>query len=727
MSRGILQKLEITERTANRWRIKLGGLGPPDSRKLRSFARTTLLMTSVCWAGTTNAATEVNNVLLTSEPKGAHWAGYGRTFNEQRYSPLDQINAGNVKRLGLASYLDLPDMHTVTTVPLAVDGILYFAAGYSVIHAVDAKSGKLLWRHDPEVGELHPDKQRRAWGSRGLAIWKGRLYAGTVDGRLIAVDARTGKQVWSVMTLEEGDSRYITGAPRVFGDKVIIGHGGADYGAVRGYVTAYDTETGKQAWRFYIVPGNPADGFENEAMAMAAKTWTGEWWKFGGGGTVWNAMTYDPEFKRIYLGTGNGAPWNRKIRSPGGGDNLFLCSVLALDAETGEYVWHYQTNPGETWDYNSAMDMVLATVEIEGQERKVLMHAPKNGFFYVIDRETGKLISAEKIVEVTWAEKIDLATGRPVETPNARYEKGPALIRPGDSGAHSWHPMAFNPDTGLAYIPARDVPGFYSDEGLDIENWAFEPGFHYATGLSTAGGSEDVPTDQATSSLLAWNPVTQTEAWRIPTPGAFGGGIMTSRGNLVMQADPDGKLNAYRADNGELLWSFDLGVGTLSPPITYLVDGKQVVSILAGWGGSVQAYGALTAQEGWVGRGQARRVMTFVLDGKAELPKPQQQQALKPIIDAEFALDSGKVARGNSVYGAQCVICHGIGAVAGGYAPDLRASPIPLAAEGFSSIVREGALKHRGMPGFSELTDADLEAMRHYIRKRARDAVTHSP
>lgn len=691
--------------------------------KMRHLYLIACLVSSACWG----SATVVDNNLLASDPEGANWAGYGRTFDEQRYSPLDQINADNVKNLSLASYLDLADMHTVTTVPLAVDGIVYFAAGYSVIHAVDGKTGELLWRYDPELWKTHPDMLRRAWGSRGLAFWKGHIYVGTMDGRLLAVDASTGELVWSATTTEEGDSRYITGAPRVFNDKVIIGHGGAEYGAVRGYVTAYDAMTGKQAWRFYITPGNPADGFENEAMAMAAKTWTGEWWKFGGGGTVWNAMTYDPEYNRIYLGTGNGAPWNRKIRSPGGGDNLFLCSVLALDADTGDYIWHYQTNPGETWDYNSSMDMVLATMELEGKQRKVLMHAPKNGFFYVLDREDGQLISAEKFAKATWAEKIDLRTGRPVESPNARYEDGPVLIWPGDTGAHSWHPMAFNPQTGLAYIPAREVFGYYSDEGVDIENWAYEPGFQFANGLSTKVSSEEVPTDLATSSLLAWNPVTQQEAWRIPTPGAFGGGIMTSAGNLVMQADPEGKLNAYRADSGELLWSYDLGVGSLSPPITYQVGDTQYVSILAGWAGSVQAFGALTAKEGWVGRQQPRRLMTFALNGKAELPKPQQQQPLSPIVDAGFKIDTQKAARGQAVYAAKnCIICHGVGAVAGGYAPDLRASPIPLSTEGFSAVVREGLLLQRGMPSFSELRDDELEAMRHYIRRRAHETAALS-
>lgn len=684
------------------------------------------LLWSIC-ATAGDAPVLVDKSLLTDDPSGVHWAGYGRSYNEQRYSPLDEISEATVGRLGLLWALELPEVHTVTTVPIAANGIIYFAAGYSVVHAVDARTGKLLWRYDPDVHKVAEGRQRRAWGSRGLALWKERLYVGTVDGRLIAVDAANGEQIWSVQTTEPDDSRYITGAPRVFNDKVIIGHGGADYGATRGYVTAYDTETGKQVWRFYVVPGNPAEGFESEAMAMAAETWTGEWWKFGGGGTVWNAITYDPDYNRVYLGTGNGSPWNRKIRSPGGGDNLFLSSVVALDADTGEYVWHYQTNPGETWDYNSAMDMVLADIELDGKPRKVLLHAPKNGFFYVIDRQSGELISAEKIVKVTWAEKIDLTTGRPVETPNARYEEGGVMIWPGSSGAHSWHPMAYSPDTGLTYIPARDMPGYYSDEGVDLENWTFDPGFHFANGLSTEAGSEDVPENLARSFLLAWDPRQQKEAWRIPTPGAFGGGIMTTGGNLVMQGDPEGQLNAYRADTGERLWSFNLGVGTLSPPITYQVEGRQYVSILAGWGGAVQAYGALTAKEGWVGRQSPRRLLTFALDGKAELDKTPEIQPPTPLPAADFVLDPQLIKKGRAIFTDSCTICHGVGVVAGGYAPDLRASAIPLASESFSAVVREGLMAARGMPSFAEFSDQDLEAIRHYIRYRARETARTAP
>jgi quinohemoprotein ethanol dehydrogenase len=678
----------------------------------RSFTSPAVALGLTLFAGLASATT-IDNAALNDEQDGRNWAAWGRTFSEQRFSPLDQINTETVGRLGLAWSMEVPDVWNVSTQPLAVDGTIYFAAGYSVIHAVDALSGQLLWKYDPKVD---PIKMRMAWGSRGMAYWNGKVYAGVQDGRLYALDARTGELVWETQTTEPGDNRYITGAPRVFNGKIIIGHGGADFGHVRGYVTVYDAETGQQDWRWYAVPGNPADGFESPELEMAAKTWTGEWWKFGGGGTVWNAMTYDPELNRIYLGTGNGSPWNHKLRSPDGGDNLFLCSVVALDADTGEYVWHYQTTPGESWDFNSTMDMVLATIEIDGKSRKVLMHAPKNGFFYVIDRETGKLISAEKLGKVTWADHIDMATGRPVEVPGARYENGEALIWPGSGGMHNWHPMAFSPDTGLVYIPTRELAGYYNDEGRDPRTWKMTPG----DVMGLKGFFDDIPKEAGSSALLAWDPAHQKKVWEQPTPGATNGGVIVTHGGLVFQGRADGRFVANDAATGAELWSHDMGVGTQAPPMSFEVDGKQYVSILAGWGGAPSLLGSLSAQHGWVGRQYPRRLLTFALDGKAVLPtSPAPIAKVEPIDDPAFVVDPTLAEQGKQLY-SRCVICHGTAAVAGGYAPDLRASPIPLSTEAFKAIVHDGGLLARGMPVFPELSDEDLDSLRHYIRERAR-------
>ncbi|WP_043764901.1 PQQ-dependent dehydrogenase, methanol/ethanol family [Algiphilus aromaticivorans] len=655
----------------------------------------------------------VDQTTLADPADGTNWAAWGRNFDEQRFSPLDQINRDSVDRLGLAWSYELDDVWSVSSQPLAVDGVIYMAVGYSEVYAIDAVSGELLWRYDPEVD---PKKMRMAWGIRGLAFWKGRVYVGVQDGRLIAIDAESGKPEWSVLTTKPGDNRYITGAPRVFNDTVLIGHGGADFGYVRGYVTAYDTETGEQRWRWHTVPGNPADGFENAAMEMAAETWTGEWWKFGGGGTAWNAMTYDPEFNRIYIGTGNGSPWNHKLRSPDGGDNLFLCSVVALDADTGEYVWHYQTTPGESWDFNSAMDMVLADLTIDGEPRKAMLHAPKNGFFYVLDREDGALISAEKLGKVTWAEGIDPETGRPIEVPGARYESGEALIWPGSGGVHNWHPMAFSPDTGLTYIPTREMAGYYNDEGREPRNWNLTS----EDPMGLKGFYDDIPANAGSSALEAWNPVTQSRAWEVETPGVANGGVIATAGDLVFQGRADGQLKAHDAASGAELWSFDMGVGTQAAPMTFSVGDRQYVAILAGWGGSQMLLGSLGAQHGWIGREHPRRLLVFALDGDAELPDAPPPSRPEPIEGADFVVDAAKAEQGKKIYGRFCVICHGTAAIAGGYAPDLRASSVPMSASAFDAIVQNGALLDRGMPNYPELTPEELEALRHYIRERAR-------
>lgn len=660
-----------------------------------------------------SAQADIDNAALSHTEDGRNWAAWGRTFDEQRYSPLDEINRDSVSRLGLAWTYELDKVWSVSSQPLAVDGVIYIAVGYSEVHAIDASSGQTLWSYDPQVD---PIKMRMAWGIRGLAYWKGRVYVGVQDGRLIALDAKSGELAWSVLTTEAGDNRYITGAPRVFNDSVIIGHGGADFGYVRGYVTAYDTATGEQRWRWHVVPGNPADGFENAAMEMAAKTWSGEWWTSGGGGTVWNAMTYDPEFNRIYLGTGNGSPWNHKLRSPGGGDNLFLCSVVALDADTGEYVWHYQTTPGESWDFNSTMDMVLADVQIDGAPRKVLMHAPKNGFFYVLDREDGALISAEKLGKVTWAERIDLHTGRPVEVPGARYENGEALIWPGSAGMHNWHPMAYSPDTGLMYIPTREMAGYYNDEGRDPRQWkmsADDP-------MGLKGFFDDIPTTAGSSAVLAWNPLTQRKAWEVETPGFSNGGLITTRGGLVFQGRADGRFVAMDDRTGEELWTHQMGVGTQAAPMSFSVNGQQHLAILAGWGGSQMLMGSLTAQHGWVGRNHPRRLLVYRLDADAALPAAPKPSRPSAIDDTDFVIDPAQAEAGKALYFRHCAICHGSGVVAGGYAPDLRASGIPLTQAGFTAIVRDGGLVSRGMPVFPEYSDEQLQALRHYIRQQAR-------
>jgi quinohemoprotein ethanol dehydrogenase len=664
--------------------------------------------------GSSTAVNLSEDALLSDESNGENWPAFGRTYGEQHFSPLTEINAGTVAGLRLAWYRDL-DPGNPVTIPVEVNGTIYFSSGLSVVQAVDALTGKLLWRYDSQAGERGGLEMRASWGIRGIAYWKGKVYTGTMDGRLIAIDANTGKQLWSVQTTRKGDGLFISGAPRAFEGKILIGQGGADSTLNRGYVTSYDAETGAKLWRFYVVPGNPANGFEDAAMAMAAGTWTGEWWKWGGGGEPWNDFTYDAETDTILIGTGNGFPWNQRIRSPGGGDNLFLCSMVALDATTGKYKWHYQFNPGESWDYNAAMDMQLAALTIDGQQRKVVMTAPKNGFFYVIDRTNGKLISAEKIAKVTWATSIDIKSGRPVEVPGARFPDGQDFeMWPGNVGAHSWMPMAYSPATRLVYIPKLESGIVYNDRGIDVEHWEHAPG---TVGQAFGTGVNDPL--QHTSALLAWDPVAAKEAWKVATVGGWNGGVLATAGNLVFQGQLNGRFSAYEADNGKELWHTSAQAAVLAAPITYAVGGHQYITVFAGIGTSasidVRMLGGLTFDN----RSQQRRMLTFRLGGSAKLPHAPPPYVLLPPPDPDYRSDAAQVARGNMLFGAYCLACHGYNAEAGGGGPDLRASTVPLSAQAFRNIVHDGALRNRNMPPFGELTEQDLSALRQYLRFRA--------
>jgi len=691
----------------------IGGLDLHISKKLSLILYPLFLL---C-AASLQAATIVDDSTLADETATDNWLGYGRTYSQQRFSPLKQINLSTIKDLKLDWYIDLPENGGLVSTPLVVDGVIYFVSHMSRVRAVDGQTGKLIWEYDPKVNEHTGNGLRAGWGhNRGIGIWKQKVFVATWDGRLNAIDRTTGKEVWSVQTFDPTQPLYITGAPLVFKGTVLIGNGGSEAGPNRGYVTAYDAETGKQKWRFYIVPGNPAEGFENSAMEMAAKTWTGEWWKYGGGGNAWNGFTYDPELDQLYIGTGNGSPWNRKIRSPGGGDNLFLCSIIALNPDTGEYLWHYQTTPGESWDYTSTMDIVLADLNIAGRNAKVLMQAPKNGFFYVIDRASGKLLSAEPFVETTWASHIDLETGRPVEIPGARYENGPGRVAPSPWGGHNWHAMSYSPQTGLVYIPAIHWSAIFSDELIDIEHW--QPTNFDVPNLGTTFVYDKLPE----SSLIAWDPVNNRAVWSVPLAGLWNAGTMTTAGDLVFQGKANGTFSAYNAATGDELWSFDTGLGISAPPISFSINDRQYISVLVGWGGSGAGAGTLNETKlGWAYKAQTRRLLTFSLEGKAQLPQAPAPAPAKPIMEPSFKTEAALVRQGSMEY-IRCVACHGIDAISTGMAPDLRASSIVLSGEAFTDIVRNGSRLKFGMPKYSQLTDEQLLAIRHYIREQAQQS-----
>jgi alcohol dehydrogenase (cytochrome c)/quinohemoprotein ethanol dehydrogenase len=651
--------------------------------------------------------------LDNAERDSGNWLSYGRTYSEQRYSPLAKISDSNAKQLGLAWYADLDTDRGQESTPLVIDGVLYVSTAWSMVKAYDAKTGKPLWSYDPQVPRELGVNGCCDVVSRGIAAWNGKIYVATFDGRLIAVDAKTGKDLWSVVTVDRTKPYTITGAPRVFKGKVVIGNSGAEYG-VRGYISAYDAETGKMVWRFYTVPGNPAEPFESKAMEMAAKTWAGEWWKEGGGGTVWDAISYDPELNLVYFGVGNGLEWPRARRSADKGDNLFLSSIVALNADTGAYVWHYQATPGEEWDFDAVQQLMLADLELGGKRRQVLMQANKNGFFYVLDRRTGQFISAKTFVNINWAKGIDERTGRPIENPGIRYSStGKAVqMMPGPDGAHTWHPMAFSPKTGLVYIPAQEIGKKFTplkDFQISPEGW-------------NLGVAVDGTPERKKGYLLAWDPVNQKEVWRADHRGPWNGGAVATGGNLVAQGDAAGYFNVYRADTGEKLWSTFAQSAIMAGPVTYEVDGEQYIAVLSGWGSafSLQA-GRVAASSGNLRN--VSRVLVFKLGGTATLPPLEPRQlVINPPADTANA---ATIATGGALFGRFCSVCHGESAVGGGVVPDLRASSF-LGNDFFYEIVLNGAMKDNGMASFKSILDHQkVEAIRVYVIHRANEDKQH--
>jgi quinohemoprotein ethanol dehydrogenase len=682
-------------------------------RRVPAIAATALLLCTVAvgqaWAVEAPVkvdATRMNN----ADRDAANWLSYGRTYSEQRFSPLTRITADNAKQLGLAWFADLDTNRGQEATPLVIDGVMYVSTAWSMVKAYDAASGKLLWSYDPEVPRELGVKGCCDVVSRGVAAWNGKIYVGTFDGRLVALDAATGKPVWSVVTGDQSQAFTITQAPRVIKGRVVIGMSGGEYG-IRGYISAYDAETGKLAWRFYTVPGDPSKPFENKAMAMAAKTWSGEWWKHGGGGTVWDAISYDPDLNLVYFGVGNGIEWARKYRSANKGDNLFLSSIVALNADTGAYVWHFQVNPGEEWDYDAVGQLTLADLTIDGKRRQVIMQANKNGFFYVLDRKTGKFISAKAYVPQNWASGIDPKTGRPIEHPDIHYSStGKTIVMmPGPDGGHSWHPMAYNPNTGLVYIPAQEIGKRFTPV-KDFKTSAI--GWNLA--VDVAGTPETKK-----GYLLAWDPVQQKEVWRTNYIGPWNGGILTTAGNLVVQGNAAGDFIAYRADTGEKLWSLSVQSPVMAAPVSYEVNGEQYIAVLSGFGSafSLQA-GKVAAQSGNLRN--ISRVVAFKIGGTAALPPapPEQKLVLNP---PPATADATTVAAGDRLFGRYCAACHGENAVGGGVVPDLRASSF-LGNDFFYEIVLNGAMKDAGMAPFKAVLDQkDATAIRAYLIKRANE------
>ena len=666
----------------------------------RQITRPLLIALSLCWFSANSAATNVDD---------GSWPNTGRNAAEDRYSPLKQISEDTIADLALAWRHPISTSTNLKGTPIAVDGGVIFTDGWGVVTRVNGVSGELEWRYDPK-----PDR-RVVRGScctalnRGAAAADGLVFASAFDGQLSAVDVETGALRWKVDTIV-GDGLYtVSGAPRVVGQNVLIGNAGAEFG-VRGYVSAYNTTTGELAWRFFTVPGDPSEGFDSPAMEMAAQTWTGRWWEQGGGGTVWDSMAYDPDLGIVYIGVGNGSPWNRETRSPGGGDNLFLSSIVALDAQTGAYVWHYQTTPGDSWDFTATQHMILADLEVDGATRSVIMQSPKNGFFYVLDRKTGELISADPITTVNWASHIDMDTGRPVEHPNARFLKEPFLGIPGPSGHRNWHGMSYHEPTGLVFMAVNETAFLYTqtDDVVEVQG-RFKQDLGFRPWQDMGKILKEKQIELGGQYLLAWDPVARKEVWRAKRNPPRGGSTLSTAGGLVFQSDRSGEFAAYRAATGEKVWSVNLGTGAVGGPISYELNGDQYIAILGGHANpkfNISRNAAL---------------FVFKLHGTASIPAPQPWPIdnYETVVLSEDQKDT--VGLGERLYHAHCMHCHGANAKSGGNVPDLRHSHKAVFGA-WDAIVRDGALEFNGMPAHGDvMTLEDAAAIKYYVQTLANE------
>jgi PQQ-dependent dehydrogenase (methanol/ethanol family) len=685
----------------------------------------TALISLAGHANSQPAAQTVNESSIMN-PEG-EWLSYGRTYREQRFSPLDSVNRDNVDELDLVWSFKFDTARGMEATPIVHDGVIYVSTGWSHVHAIDARSGEELWHYDAKVPKAQLAKTCCGPVNRGVAIWQEdsdsplQVFFGALDGRLIALDAATGMENWSVQSTPTDGNYSVTGAPRIVKGMIIIGNGGAELG-VRGYVSAYDVTTGEMKWRFYTVPGDRNKPQENAALEAALDTWSGdEWYKLGGGGgTAWDSLVYDPELDLLYIGTGNGSPWNRELRSPGGGDNLYLSSIVALRPDTGEYVWHYQVTPADNWDYTATQQMVLAELEIDGEMRSVIMQAPKNGFFYVLDRKTGELLSAEKFGRVTWATHVDMETGRPVESKFANYqENGGSFIWPSPYGAHNWQPMSFSTKTGLMYIPVQSIPSYFSavkEVMYRVNRW------NTGVDLNTNRDPKSWVAGRASADaliygeLVAWDPVKKKRAWKVHHSKPSNGGILSTAGDLVFQGTWDGTFAAYDAYNGKKLWQYKSDSAVLAGPMTYELDGEQYVAVAQGSGGTVM----ITVGDELMKKKTNQNKLLVFKKGRFNQTVSLASNELATIkaLGHKVNLDPAVIKQGESLYHNNCASCHGINALSNYVVPDLRYMSEQTHSD-FASIVIGGTRTHKGMIGFYETLGLDdVDAIHAYLANK---------
>ena len=658
------------------------------------------------------------------------WLGYGFDREETRHSPLTGISKENIADLGVAWTYDLATSRGVESTPIVIDGVMYVTSAWSIVYALDAKTGEELWVYDPGVDRAVGVNACCDVVNRGVALYDGKLYLGVIDGRVEALDAKTGDLVWSKVTVDQSRPYTITGAPRVVDGKVLIGNGGAELG-VRGYLNALDAQTGELIWRFYTVPSpdkQPDGAASDEAFETVGNvTWgdTGAWTTDGGGGTVWDSIIYDQENDTVIFGVGNGSPWNQALRDPSGLDNLFLSSIVAVDADTGAYKWHFQTTPGDNWDYTATQTLIIATLPLgdDGADRRVVMQAPKNGFFYVLDAATGEFISGNNYVPVNWATGLD-ESGRPVEVPEARYAEIPFMQTPGPLGGHNWHPMAYNPDVGLAYIPAQEIPQAYAtDPRFQDASTKWNTGADFAAGVPQVLPGEVVKFLRSglKGRLIAWDPVAQEARWTVEHAGPWNGGVLSTAAGIVFQGKLNGDFSAYDAATGEELWTADVKSGAASGPGTFEIDGEQYVTITTGWGSAyLLSAGGLAAPEALppvIGK-----VVTFKIGGTgtiADIDIPMVEPTPKT---EEFGTEA-QLADGLVQYARNCTVCHGPFAASSGILPDLRWSAYTMNAESWKGVVIDGNLQSIGMVSFADvLSEEEVEAIRAYVVQQAHNA-----
>jgi quinohemoprotein ethanol dehydrogenase len=703
----------------------------------RTHLLSAALLLPVLLAGCQKAATPVaavdplaNPAAVTTEKllaadSSTQWLSYNGGYSEQRFSPLKAINTSNVGQLGLAWFADYDTNLDQHGSPLYIDGVIYVSTTWNKMYAYEAKTGKQLWQYNARVPGEWLRNVCCGNVNRGLAAYNGKIYMGTLDARLVAIDAKTGKEAWSTNTIigdrQDPLNRYsITMAPRIVKGKVVIGASGGEFG-VRGWIGAFDAETGVEAWRFYTVPGDPAKGFENEAMKTAAATWSGKWWTLGGGGTVWDAAVFDPKTDLIYFGTGNATPWNQLARDKKRGDNLYVASIVAIKADTGEYAWHYQTTPGDTWDYDAVSPMMTADLKFGDQTRHVLIQPNKNGMLYVLDAANGALISADAFTEVNWNTGVDLKTGRPKVVQAALYEKEPWNLAPGVQGGHSWHPNAYSPDTGLMYIPTWEA---YFPMTRD-PNFKPAPG-GFNLGISFGGPNMAAknmkPNDKSgiTGRLKAWDPVARKVVWETEgfADNRPSGGATATAGGLVFNGNGAGQeLRAYDAKTGTQLWSFKTQTNIYAAPITFELDGQQYVAASVG--------GA--AQGGYFAPGYSR-MLVFALGAKAALP-PNKEYTPPPLNPPTSTATADVIKLGGDKYSQYCSVCHGVdGVQQRGTFPNLVVTPLLHTQEGFDQVVLQGARQEKGMGSFAkDLAATDAAAIREYLISRANFVKANMP